>query len=52
MYRGLIDVRGANENIKLTHFEKEEYKKCKKSLAYFIEHYVYINTKDDSPGEP
>ena len=39
-------MRGANENIKLTHFEKEEYKKCKKSLAYFIEHYVYINTKD------
>lgn len=46
MYRGLIDVRGANENIKLTPFEKAEYKKCKKSLAYFIEHYVYINTRD------
>jgi hypothetical protein len=46
MYRGIIDVRGANENIKLTPFEKAEYKKCKKSLAYFIEHYVHINTKD------
>lgn len=39
-------MKGANENIKLTPFEKAEYKKCKKSLAYFIENYVYINTKD------
>ena len=35
MYRGIINVRGANENIKLTPYEKTEYKKLKKRFREY-----------------
>ena len=39
MYREIIDVRGANKNIKLTHFEKANEEMLKISEKRFREYY-------------
>lgn len=39
-------MRGVGEHVPLTPYERAELGECRKSLAYFIENYVYIHTKD------
>ena len=45
-YRRDNQLRGDGEELVMTPVNEEEYQKCKEDLMYFIQNYMYINTKD------
>lgn len=45
-FNGIKNLRDANEKVKLEPWQLAEIKRCAKDPIYFINTYVYINTKD------
>lgn len=47
MFNGKARLRDANEKIKYKVWQLEEFTKCSVDPIYFINNYIYINTKDE-----
>lgn len=45
-FSGIVNLRDANESIKVLPWQLNEIRKCVKDPIYFIRTYVKINTKD------
>ena len=45
-FKGINNLRDHNESVSVEPWQLEELRKCAKDPMYFIENYVYINTKD------
>lgn len=45
-FNGINNLRDSNESIEMEPWQLQEIAKCAKDPIYFIENYVYINTKD------
>lgn len=46
-FNGITNLRDRNEYVRMEPWQLEEIKKCANDPLYFIENYIYINTKDD-----
>ena len=46
-FNGITNLRDANESVKLKPWQLAEIKKCAQDPLYFMNNYMYINTKDN-----
>jgi len=46
-FKGINNLRNFNESVRMLPWQLEEIKKCARDIHYFVNNYVYINTKDE-----